>query len=99
MGYKIRFRTDVVCEDVDDDNIDVTVELDDGRVFIPTFFTLKNIEGIMTKDRRTGECGGGVYFWTVDMIIVPDLHETTIRRAVASLIEADELQYVCKEMS
>lgn len=76
----------------DDDNVDVFVYFADGRKFVATFFTLANIESMMRKDRVTGECAGGLYFWASDMIVVRRLDRETIERTVADLIKSGEFE-------
>lgn len=78
--------------DIVDDNIDVIVELADGRRFTATFFTLKNIESLFRKNRETGECSSGTYFWAVDMILVEDLKRSTLEATVKGLLQDHELE-------
>jgi len=59
------FRIEIVGENVidpTDDNVDVLVFTEDGSRYSATFFTLKNIETLMNKWRKSGECGNGSYF-------------------------------------
>ena len=90
----IQFQLKVIGEawDTVDDNIDVQIDIDDGRVFSATFFTLQNIETLFRKNAQTGECASGLYFWASEMILVKDLKMETIHRAVKDLILNNELQ-------
>jgi hypothetical protein len=72
------------------DNVDVEVRFADGRRYGATFFTLGNLERLFEKNRRTGECAGGLYLWAANMIVVDDLSAGTISRTVADLIEQRE---------
>lgn len=72
--------------DPEDDNVDVYVHFEDGRSYIATFFTLRNIQNLMEKDRRTGENDGGAHFWATDMVIVRRLDPETVRLAVEDII-------------
>lgn len=76
----------------DDDNVDVFVYFADGRKYVATFFTASNIQSIMRKDRGTGECAGGLYFWASNMIVVERLDRETIERAVADLMRSGEFE-------
>jgi hypothetical protein len=75
----------------DDDNVDVQVNFDDGKYYTATFFTLKNIQTLFSKNKHTGECASGTYFFSSDMVIVEKLNMETIERVVNDLIENDEL--------
>jgi hypothetical protein len=87
------FRVRVVGPQVWDpatDNVDVEVTLADGRRFGATFFTLENISRLFDKNRETGECNGGAYFWSADMIIVQALTSDVIHETVRSLLADGE---------
>lgn len=71
-----------------DDNVDVFVHFPDGRRYVATFFTVANIQSLMRKDRTTGECAGGLYFWASDMIVVERMDRETIERTVADLMRS-----------
>lgn len=75
-----------------DDNVDVFVYFADGRKYVATFFTLANIQSIMRKDRTTGECAGGLYFWASDMIVVERLDRETVEQTVADLVQSGEFE-------
>ena len=82
-----------------DDNLDIEITLSDGRQYSATFFTLRNLESLFEKNRRTGECAGGLYFWAVDMILVERLDHETIRATIADLISSGELASACLQIS
>lgn len=70
----------------DNDNVDVQVTFPNGENFSAVFFTLRNIETLMQRYKKTGECAAGMYFWTSDMMIVERLTEKTICETVDSLL-------------
>ena len=72
------------------DNVDVEVALADGSRFGATFFTLKNIERLFQKNRDTGECGGGIYLWAANMILVQELTIEAIQKTVRDLLDTEE---------
>ena len=84
--------------DSEDDNLDVEVTFSDGRRFGATFFTLENIETLFRKNRKTGECAAGLYFWASDMILVRELSMITIERTVADLIATGEFETAFVEL-
>ena len=79
--------------DPDNDNVDVEVRYKDGRVYTATFFTLRNIDHLFRKNKQTGECRSGLYFYCVDMILVEKLTLETITETIRELIEQDDLKH------
>jgi len=79
-------------------NVDVEVTFPDGRRFAATFFTLKNIQELMTHHASTGECLNGLYFWASDMVIIQDITETNIRKAIEDMISTGEFERVFKRL-
>ncbi|HJY78729.1 MAG TPA: hypothetical protein VKE95_18960 [Burkholderiales bacterium] len=82
----------------EDDNVDVEVLFPDGRRFGATFFTLKNLEKLFEKNKKTGECADGLYLWAANMVLVRDLSMGAIERAVDDLIENNELEQAFAEL-
>lgn len=79
-------------------NVDVEVHFVDGRRFGATFFTVDNLRHLFDKNRRTGECAGGLYLWAVAMIVAEDLSAETMARTVADLLERDEFEAAFVEL-
>ncbi len=77
--------------DPEDDNVDVEVRLAAGETYFATFFTIKNIASLFAKNKVTGECAGGLYFYTTDMVIVERLTVAAVRATIRDLIAAHEL--------
>ena len=73
-----------------DDNIDVEVRFDDGRIYTATFFTIKNLETLFLKNEVTGECGSGLYLWAAEMIIVKRLSLDVLNATVEHLLRENE---------
>lgn len=73
--------------DPDDDNVDVEVQFHNGTRYVATFFTLKNLQSLFDKNKRTGECAAGLYFYTPDMIVVEKLTPEVIRETICNLIQ------------
>ena len=92
---KTRFRLAVVGPqhwDEKNDNVDVEVELSDGRKYSATFFTIENVRSIFDKNKRTGECESGLYFWAADMILVERLSLETMEKTVGRLLDDGEFE-------
>ncbi len=81
-----------------DDNVDVEIKLDNGKLYSATFFTIENIKSLLYRYQKTGECSNGLYLWASDMIIVNELTEVIIRSTVADLIENGEISSSCTEI-
>lgn len=90
--YQVRFVPDGAHPHPIDENIDVEVVFESGALYVATFFTPENIRGLMEKNRRTGECLGGLYLWASDMIIVERLTRDVVSRAVADLLASGEFE-------
>ena len=80
--------------DPDNANVDVHVTFPNGESFSAVFFTLQNIETLMKDYKKTGECANGLYFWTSDMLIVQELTEQSICKAIDNLLAEDEFESV-----
>jgi hypothetical protein len=76
-----------------DDNVDVEVRFNDGRLYTATFFTLKNLESLFKKNRLTGECNRGTYLYSVNMIVVERIDPDLIAEAVKDLIRNNEFEH------
>lgn len=70
-------------------NVDILIHLDDGRCFSATVFTLENIAAIMARHQESVESAGGLYFWTLDMIIARQLDRGSIESSIRHIIEEE----------
>lgn len=77
----------------EDDNTDVIVTLDDGTKWMATFFSYVNIAGLVEKNRRTGECLGGKYFWASDMVLADEVSRSRIEEITAHVLEEAPLEF------
>jgi hypothetical protein len=87
----IVFSSDDLESPAVDINVDVEVHTEAGR-WSASFFTLANIESLITRYAATGECAGGLYLWAADMIVVRELSYEVIRRTVAQLQRDGEFE-------
>ena len=92
--YKLTIYCGTTPLNPDNDNVDVQVTFPNGERFSAVFFTMRNIETLMKRYKKTGECAGGLYFWTSDMIIVESLTQKTICKTVDHLLAEDEFGYI-----
>lgn len=86
------------CVDKDNDisqgNTDVMVKFEDGTRFWATFFTYDNINCLRQKNIKSGECLGGKYFWSSDLILVDEINRARIEEVIEHLIRTREFAEV-----
>jgi len=77
------------------DNVDAHIYLPDGTHRYATFFTTEAINALLRKDARTGETGGGRYFWCSDQVIVPRPGVSAMMEAVTEMIRSGNITCMC----
>ena len=92
--YKLTIYRGIAPLDSDNDNVDVQVTFPNGERFSAVFFTIRNIESLMKRYKKTGECADGLYFGASDMIIVESLTKKTICKTIDHLLAEDEFGYI-----
>lgn len=92
--YKLTIYRGTTPLNSNNDNVDVQVTIPNGERFSAVFFTLRNIEALMKRYKKTGECADGLYFWASNMIIVESLTEKTICKTIDHLLAKDEFGYI-----
>ena len=92
--YQLTIYSGTAPLDPNNDNVDVQVTFPNGESFSAVFFTLQNIDTLMKKYKKTGECADGLYFWTSDMLIVQKLTEQTICETVDNLLAQEEFESI-----
>jgi hypothetical protein len=75
---------------IEDVNLDVIVTLSDRSKWIASFFTYKNIQTLREKNRLTGECMLGAYYWASDMVLIDTASRERILEVIDYLLENDE---------
>ena len=93
-NYQLTIYHGIDPLDPDNANVDVHVTFPNGKSFSAVFFTLQNIDALMKQYKKTGECAGGSYFWTSDMIVVQKLTEQTICETIDNLLAEGEFESV-----
>lgn len=77
---------------VEEENLDIHVQCNDGRRFAGTLYTLRNLQFLMDKFRVEGECAKGRYFFDPSMVIIRDLNADTIREVIADLVRTGDIE-------
>ncbi len=92
--YELTIYNGIAPFDPNNNNVDVEVTFPSGESFSAIFFTLQNIETLMKRYKKTGECADGLYFWASDMVIVQQISEKTICATIDKLLAEDEFESV-----
>ena len=98
-GYRLTIYSGIAPLDPDNDNVDVQVTFPNGDNFSATLFTLQNIDTLMQRYTKIGECAAGLYFWASNMIIVQKLTEQTICEAIDDLLAGAEFTSIFSKNS
>ncbi|EAY24865.1 hypothetical protein [Microscilla marina] len=83
---RLSFPTGYKAQEIQDSNVDVYIILDNQDVYYATFFTLKNIQKLMSK-AGIGSAEG-CYFWVADMVIIESITLNNIVVAIQDLIQS-----------
>ncbi|AOR28257.1 hypothetical protein FORMB_12120 [Formosa sp. Hel1_33_131] len=81
------------------DNSDVIVTFDDKSKYVATFFTYDNIEYLRQKNRQTGECLDGRFFWASDMIIIERINRKEVVEIIEHLIKEKEFESIFDQIT
>lgn len=76
----------------DNDNTDVFVTFEDKSRWVATFFTYSNIGKLTEKNKRTGECMSGAYFWASDMVLIDQVSRARIEEVIRYLLQEGEFE-------
>ena len=101
--YSIYFAFDNWADDdpkgPEDNNSDVIVTFNNGERWIATFYSIQNVQKLMTLYESTGECLSGLYFWANDMIFVKELSRELVSRVIFHLIQSHEFKQSFRRIS
>jgi hypothetical protein len=70
-----------------DDNTDVIVTFAGGSRWVASFFSYANIAALTAKNRETGECLSGKFFWASDMLLVDEVSRERIEEVIGHLLK------------
>lgn len=82
----------------DDDNTDVIVTWANGSRWVASFFSYKNIQTLTQKNKRSGECLSGAYFWASDMILIDEVSRQRIEEVIDHLIRENDFETVFTQL-
>lgn len=75
-----------------DCNTDVIVTFSDGSRWVASFFSYASIGTLTQKNRQTGECLSGAYFWSSDLILIDEASHVRIEAVIADLLREREFE-------
>lgn len=84
--------------DVHNCNSDVIVEFEDNERWVASFFTYNNISQLTEKNKDTGECLCGMYFWSSDMVLINEISRRNIEEVVIHLLSEDSFQNIFRKL-
>ena len=82
------------AHDPADTNSDVIVTMTDRSRWVAPFFSYANIGSLVAKNRLSGECLRGRYFWASDMILVDEVTRERIEEVIKDLLTTHEFQAI-----
>lgn len=83
----------------EDDNTDVIITWQDGCRWVASFFSYKNIATITEKNKSTGECHAGTYFWASNMFLIDLVSRQRIEEVIDHLIRENEFETVFTQIT
>lgn len=97
-GYEICFVPDhgVSLDEIDD--VDMWVIFDSGERWSGTIYTLDNVRRTMDRNRQTGECLHGRYFYVWDGLIVRDPGISGMVEVVDELVRSGSYRSVFRDV-
>lgn len=101
-AYKVWIEAEEWAEgqwDINNGNTDVIVKFDNGSRWVASFFTYSNIAKLVEKDKQTGECLSGKYFWSSDMLLVDVISRDRIEEIIKHFIEEDSFESIFSKCS
>ncbi|MCH5184520.1 MAG: hypothetical protein J1F64_00200 [Oscillospiraceae bacterium] len=75
--------------DKDDTNSDACFELSDGTKWCASFFTYRNLSSLSKKNRVTGECLSGQYFYADKPIFISEMSKELIISVLNDIIQTE----------
>jgi hypothetical protein len=92
-GYTFRIDVpDVENFDPTSEIVDVILITKAGEKYTAKAITRKYEDYLFEKNKRTGECAGGIYLFIPNRISVDEISERSIRKAIDDLIEQLEIE-------
>lgn len=85
--------------DISNDETDVIVEFDNSTRWVASSFTYSIISKLVEKNKQTGECLAGKYYWSSDMLLVDEVSRERIEEVIKHLINEDKFEDIFNKCS
>ena len=72
-------------------SVEVELTTKNGDKYLSNFVTLEYIRRISRKNKVTGECADGVYYWMPQMVVIERITPENIRKTIDYMIEHLEI--------
>jgi hypothetical protein len=72
--------------------VDVILETGDGNKYSSNFITRRYLDYLFEKNKRTGECAGGVYFAVPNMVVIEKLTDEQVKRTIDDMVNNLEVE-------
>ena len=76
----------------EDDVTDAVATLSDGTRWVGTFCTFSHVASLRANCEASGECLGGKYLWSSDLILIDSTSRESIETVVRDLLALGELE-------
>lgn len=80
--------------DINNSDTDVIIEFENNDRWVASFFTYNYISTLVEKNKHTGECLYGKYFWSSDMILIDETSRERIEEVIRYLINEGDFEYI-----
>lgn len=98
-GARVSFMPGEGTDPATADNIDAHVYLADGTHRYATFMTTVEIGRLLRRWAKTGEAGGGHYFWCSDLVIIPRPGVETMVAALEEMIRTGDIDVMLSKVA
>ena len=89
---------DNALEDYEDLNTDVIVQFDNGDQYIATFFSFKNLEGMLEAHKHSEEYLSEDYYKVLDAVLINDFKDRKLLRVIEHMMVEGDFQVVFKKI-
>lgn len=79
-------------------NTDVIVRFDNGDEYVATFFSFKNLEGMIEEHKQSNEYFSEAYYKVLDAVLVNDFNNAKLHSVIEHMIVEGDFQVVFKKI-
>lgn len=84
--------------DYEDLNTDVIVQFDNGDQYIATFFSVKNLEGMLEEHKRSDEYLSEEYYKVLDAVLINDFRNKKLLSVIEHMMVEGDFQVVFRKI-